>query len=191
MIGPTQWSDSAPSHRLAPALVMGAAVVWCLWLWSAPVWRDRGPSMAGFVSAAAYRVGAVLCHQRPDRSFQRAEVPLPVCGRCAGLYVGSVVGLVAASLRRRVAASARRARVLLGVAVLPSALTLVVEWLGVLDPGNMGRAAAALPAGAVSAMLIGCALRDVAWGELIVPFCASRALRPSGGAHSGRIAPGA
>lgn len=36
-----------------------------------------------------------VCHQLPERSLQIAGVPLPLCARCTGTYLGVAVGLLA------------------------------------------------------------------------------------------------
>ncbi|MGE3841236.1 MAG: DUF2085 domain-containing protein [Vicinamibacterales bacterium] len=177
--------DAARPNRLWPSLMMGAAIVWSMWIWSAPAWHNRRPSIAAIASAAAYRAGAILCHQRSERSFERVGVPLPVCARCTGVYVGSVLGLAVAAWGRRRRMPAREARVWLGLAVIPSVATAVVEWSGAFNPGNWGRAAAALPAGAGAALLIGRALNDVRWAD-VVQFCAWHRSRASGASVGGQ-----
>ena len=39
-------------------------------------------------------VGYAVCHQIEARSFHIGERPFPLCARCAGLFVGSMLGLV-------------------------------------------------------------------------------------------------
>jgi uncharacterized membrane protein len=39
-------------------------------------------------------VGSSVCHQIPSHSFSAGDVQFPVCARCAGLYLGSFIGLV-------------------------------------------------------------------------------------------------
>jgi len=39
-------------------------------------------------------IGASVCHQIPSHSFSAGSVQFPVCARCAGLYLGSFIGLV-------------------------------------------------------------------------------------------------
>ena len=53
-------------------------------------------------AAGTYLIGGVVCHQRPERSFHLHGVQMPVCARCAGLYLGAGLGvLAAAGFRRR------------------------------------------------------------------------------------------
>ena len=64
--------------------------------------RDAGGRAVTLVSAGAYLMGGVVCHQLPDRSFHPGGVQMPVCARCFGLYLGAGLGvLAAAGFRRR------------------------------------------------------------------------------------------
>ncbi len=116
---------------------------------------------ARLVSAAAtvYSGAALICHQRAARSFHLAGVQLPVCGRCTGLYMSGAFGAVLAwivSRRPRVPANTRN---MLVVASIPTALSLVLEWSGALDPTNLGRFLCALPLGAIAAWIFVQSLR--------------------------------
>ena len=71
-------------------LVVGAAVlVLSGWLVNTP------PGLLGKLDAIAYAV----CHRIAARSFQIGSVPLPLCARCTGMYLGAVAGLVFQSIR--------------------------------------------------------------------------------------------
>lgn len=39
-------------------------------------------------------IGSSLCHQIPSHSYVLQGVQLPLCARCTGLYLGSLIGLV-------------------------------------------------------------------------------------------------
>jgi uncharacterized membrane protein len=103
--------------------------------------------------AALRPIGAFICHQRPERSFFVAGAQLPVCARCTGLYAGAALAvplaLAAASLP-----STRRARQVLAVAALPTALTWSLEFAGGIPFSNTARFAAALPLGFAAAWLV-------------------------------------
>lgn len=79
-------------------------------------------------AAAVLRAGfAPLCHQLAERSFAVGGVPFAVCHRCAGIYVGLALGVLALpALRDRASAWARHDRWLLLAAVLPVA----IDWTG-------------------------------------------------------------
>jgi uncharacterized membrane protein len=56
-----------------------------------------GPAHWTLVSAAFRAV----CHQIPDRCLWIASTPMPVCARCAGVYVGALASLVLRAKWRR------------------------------------------------------------------------------------------
>lgn len=110
--------------------------------------------------AFTYAAGALVCHQRPDRSFHLAGVQLPVCSRCTGIYGGALLGLAVwlAWVAIRPAArllDARRAITMLLVASVPTILTLATGTAGLWDPSNVGRAIAGLPLGLAAGALLG------------------------------------
>ena len=64
--------------------------------------RDVGGRAVTLASAGTYLLGGLVCHQRPERSFHPDGVQMPVCARCAGLYLGAGLGVLAAvGFRRR------------------------------------------------------------------------------------------
>lgn len=115
------------------------------------------------VSAAIYAGSALVCHQRPERSFHVDGVQLPVCARCLGLYAGGALGILGLALtassrgsRARLAGPSHlhAIRTLLLVVAAPTALTVATAWTGLWDPGNLTRALLAVPLGAVGGMLV-------------------------------------
>ena len=73
--------------------------------------RDVGGRAVTLVSAGTYLIGGLVCHQRPERSFHPEGVQMPVCARCAGLYLGAGLGVLAAvGFRRRGGAAERPGR---------------------------------------------------------------------------------
>ena len=121
-----------------------------------------GASVAPAFSAAMYAAGALICHQRPERSFHWAGAQLPVCARCLGLYAGAALGALAwvcaSGVRRRPAPRAgswsRRLRPALVATALPTLATVAIAWTGLWEPGNFTRALLALPLGAAAAALV-------------------------------------
>ncbi|HYE84960.1 MAG TPA: DUF2085 domain-containing protein, partial [Vicinamibacterales bacterium] len=83
------------------------------------------------LTAFAYAVGGVICHQQPERSFFWDGQQLPVCARCAGLYLsgmGGAIAWLAIKLRARgrpIAWRADRALRTLLIASVPTALSVV------------------------------------------------------------------
>jgi uncharacterized membrane protein len=105
-------------------------------------------------SLLIYGAGHLVCHQRPERSFHIHGRQYAVCARCTGLYASALAGgLMALALG---AASMRpsRARVWLGVAALPTLVTVGVELAGLAYPSNTMRMLSALPLGAGTAWLV-------------------------------------
>ncbi len=143
-------------------LLAAVATLWLVLLLAAPSAALGVPA-----SGATYLFGSFICHQRADRSFHLAAAQLPVCARCFGLYMGATVVLCFAALKRCATSSlAARWRSPSGlraamlVAALPTAITWGAEVLGLWNPGNAVRFAAALPLGAAAALTVnyvGCA----------------------------------
>ncbi|HOG30477.1 MAG TPA: DUF2085 domain-containing protein [Vicinamibacterales bacterium] len=165
--------------RLPLLLVWALAVCWAAWLAAVPALAASSPRGAIlWAVAATYQAGGIICHQRDTRSFHVAGVRMPVCSRCAGLYVGAAAGAsaviawagtVGGRPRRRVPLRALRA------AVAASAAPTLAAWLaehaaGVWVP-DLARALAALPLGAAVAALIalwagGASFDDAAGSEV-------------------------
>ena len=131
----------------AGALVLGAFIAS----------RPAVGAAAYTLSAAIYGMGAVICHQRPERSFPLWGAQLPVCARCAGIYLGAAIAAVIGATvhfgaGRDYPAKALRLAILL--AALPTLLTLGYEWSTGHVPANWVRAAAGAPLGAVVAWVL-------------------------------------
>lgn len=149
---------------LAGALAAGA-LLWSAALLVAPLaLTSHTPLLAG-AAALFYESAGLVCHQRPERSFHVLGVQLPVCARCAGLYWSAAAGAVAAWLARPRAASAGALRLLLGIAALPTAITVAIEFAGLAYPSNVVRALSALPLGAAGAWVFVSSLRSEATGD--------------------------
>jgi uncharacterized membrane protein len=134
-------------QRLIAGILTLAAVCWIAVILSIPLTADRG---FGFGSVV-YTIAALVCHQRPERSFHISGVQLPVCARCTGLYLAGALGAVAAWFG--IAANPRRTRAVILIAALPTAFTVAIEWAAFAAPTNLLRAAAALPLGAAAGWL--------------------------------------
>ena len=132
-------------HRLLPAVLTASAVIWLALLLVAPLFPRE--------AALLYQSASRICHQQPERSFHVAGVQLPVCARCFGLYASGAAGAIGAWLvgrSRRGTPNPGQARLLFAAAALPTVATVAVEWLGLAQPSNLGRAIASLPLGAVA-----------------------------------------
>lgn len=145
-------------------VVLASAVLWVAIVIAAPRAAASSTRAGVAVAAAAYAGGALICHQRAERSFHVAGAKLPVCARCLGLYVGGLIGVLAwaavAGLRPVAAARAAwgrdtsRLRPVLIIAAMPTAASVAMAWLGWWDGSNSTRALLALPLGAAAGALV-------------------------------------
>jgi uncharacterized membrane protein len=142
-----------PQKVLSSALAVGASL-WALAIGTAPLLAAK----TGLGAALIYAAGSLICHQLPDRSFHVGEAQLPVCARCAGLYVGAAIGALAWAMtagRRRHSLPRVPALIALAIAGAPTALTYTTALLGVFDPPNLWRAGLAVPLGAAAGVVVG------------------------------------
>ena len=96
---------------------------------------------------ALHRAFALVCHQRPERSFWIFDAPIAVCARCLGIYLGAAIGLLLRTSRHLAL------RVLLAAAAL-NALDAATE-LAVLHGNWLGmRFALGIILGATGALMI-------------------------------------
>jgi uncharacterized membrane protein len=121
-----------------------AAILWVAAILFAPV--AHAHHLAGRLPDTIRIAGALVCHQRAERSFEIAGAPMPVCARCTALYVSGALGALAAWLT--IPQTPRRTRAAILAAAVPTIATVVVEWAGLMQPGNVMRAVAAVPIGA-------------------------------------------
>ena len=146
---------------LRRAFLIGS-VTWaaCLPLAALAASQQDARSMVYGFAAAAYSIGHLICHQLPARSFHLWGASLPVCARCTGIYLGAATASVVFGLARwRLSAEARSAkedgRVVLLIALIPTAATLVFEWTTGVTPANWTRALAGIPLGVAVAWAVG------------------------------------
>lgn len=128
-------------------------------MWLAPLALTSQSLWPSAAAAVVYDAAGLVCHQRPERSFHLAGAQLPVCARCAGLYWSAAAGALAAWLARPREMRAPSLRALLGIAAIPTAVTVALEWLGLANPSNAARALGALPLGAAGAWVFVASLR--------------------------------
>lgn len=154
--------------RHALFLLPAASLIWAALLAGAP-WLgsiENAPDGIAAVSAGTYLVGSIICHQKPERTFRLAGAHLPVCARCAGLYLSTAAGVVlgacwllafrkqASEEQGRCRADAVNWRWWLVAAAVPTVATLLVEWTGAARPSNAVRAASAIPLGLVAGAIL-------------------------------------
>jgi uncharacterized membrane protein len=110
--------------------------------------------------AIIFSIGAVICHQRPERSFFWDAHQFPVCARCTALYLSGAVGLMAwvvVKLARRwrpMSFDPRVAVRLIVIAAIPTAVSVASGAIGAWDGTNITRALLALPLGASAGAIV-------------------------------------
>jgi len=112
------------------------------------------------LASVIYAIGALICHQRPERSFFWGTHQFPVCARCTGLYLSGAAGLAGwialKAMRewRRVGIDPRVARNVIIAVSLPTAVSVASGTLGIWDGTNVVRAVLALPLGACAGVIV-------------------------------------
>ncbi|HKY30988.1 MAG TPA: DUF2085 domain-containing protein [Candidatus Polarisedimenticolia bacterium] len=119
------------SARAAFALVCGAAALWCALAAAPPLLEHAGHGAAAGWSRLPL---ALVCHQKPQRSFLLAERPMALCARCSGIAAGFLAGsllVLGLSVARPGRAPAFPPRQLLLIGVLPMGLQwgLTAAWI--------------------------------------------------------------
>jgi uncharacterized membrane protein len=151
--------------RLRTAFVV-LSVTWMAFLPAAAFAASQPLGHASAWRAAfaylVYMAGSFICHQRPERSFALFGVPLPVCARCTGIYVGAAMMGLAMTVResRGRLRVGGEPRVLLAAAAVPTVATLVYEWTSGVMPSHSIRAATGSLLGAAVAFIICTQTRD-------------------------------
>lgn len=148
---------------LRPAFV-AASVAWALLLPLVPfvASRPHATPVGTALLIAVYAIGSAVCHQLSERSYHLWTAQMPVCARCAGIYVGAAIGAVLTPGARAFQASGSRSaerlalqpRQTLLVAALPTLASLVYEWTTGHMPAHWIRAAAGVPLGATVAWMV-------------------------------------
>jgi len=142
---------------LAAALTIVAAL-WTLVILITPIAAAR--AQLPWAVLFAYQLGALICHQRPERSFHLAGMQMPVCARCFGLYAAGAAGLLIAWAAGR-GGPPRQSRAVLAAAALPIAISVALEWAGVIATTNLFRMMTALPLGLAAGFVAVASLRRV------------------------------
>jgi len=145
-----------------------SSVTWAVWIPVAAFAASRSyaPSLVYGIAVVAYSIGHLICHQLPARSFHLWGASLPVCARCTGIYLGASITCLVLAWREGGSASFAdtrfalgdaytRARLVLFIALIPTAATLIFEWTTGVTPGNWVRALTGVPLGAAVAWAVG------------------------------------
>jgi hypothetical protein len=149
---------------LRRAFLIGS-VTWavCIPLTAFAASRPDAASLVYGLAVAAYSIGHLICHQLPARSFHLWGAALPVCARCSGIYFGAAIAALLRAARfggqvgdgGLMSGGHARARIVLLLAFVPTAATLVFEWTTGVTPAHWIRALAGIPLGVAVAWAVG------------------------------------
>lgn len=115
-----------------PTLILGAASL-CSW------------AIAHGASMQWRMLFRMMCHGRLERCFELFGVPLPICARCTGIYLGLLAGLFLFPLMRWL--RERVMRTVAFIAVVPLGIDGVTQLLGLRESVNPLRVATGIIAG--------------------------------------------
>jgi uncharacterized membrane protein len=139
--------------RIAYAGMLVAALSGCA-LPVLPALRHHAGQSAGLASAGTTFFFSFVCHQIPERSFHLWGVPMAVCSRCSGVYVGFLVGVLLFPLIRKGREGGYPPPWILGAAVLPAVVDFGLSHLGIFGSNNVLRAATGLVMGGAASFYI-------------------------------------
>lgn len=94
----------------------------------------------------------LMCHGRVERSLALFDVPMPICARCAGVYLGLLAGLAAFWVLPYV--EERIMRRVSFAAVAPLAIDGLTQLSGLRESTNALRVATGLAAGLAFGMWV-------------------------------------
>jgi uncharacterized membrane protein len=129
-----------------------AAGVWgalCALMLAPPVLASSGCPAA---AAMIYFFFSPVCHQMPERSFALLGMPLAVCHRCCGIYLGLFLGALMKNQWMHRSPATRRGWVL--AAMVPLALDALLPFAGLWANTVLSRFIAGLWFGLPTASLL-------------------------------------
>lgn len=126
-----------------PTAILGAATL-CTW------------AIAQGASMQWRMLFRLMCHGKVERCLELAGAPMPICARCAGIYGGMLLGILAFR-----AVPLLRERIMRGIAfaaVVPLALDGLTQLAGLRESTNELRIATGVIAGLAFGLWILCAV---------------------------------
>lgn len=138
-----KWARVMPRGLLLAVALL--AMLWTAGILVVPLIERSSDGMAATTAGLARLAYHPVCHQIPHRSLALGGLPLTVCARCTGLYLGGAVGLALMALGYgRLRAPGR---LWLLVAVAPTVIDFGMGHLTGVSLPNLARLAVAFPAG--------------------------------------------
>jgi uncharacterized membrane protein len=121
--------------KLVYGLTLAGTLTWLAAIILAPYLRSRGVRL----NALIYSVFAPTCHQLPSRSFHIWGFPMAVCGRCTGIYLGFLAGMLAYPFLRRLGREDMPRALTFVILSLPMAVDTLGNFFNVWSTGNVLR----------------------------------------------------
>ena len=115
----------------------------------------------GELAQVIYRAFAVLCHQRPDRSYFIEGHKLAVCSRCTGLYGGFAFTLLLYPLIRSLRTTTTPPRIWLLLAVVPLGIDFSLTFFGIWENTHTSRLLTGALLGSVAVFYVVPGLMDL------------------------------
>lgn len=115
----------------------------------------------GELAQVIYRAFAVLCHQRPDRSYFIDGHKLAVCARCTGLYAGFVITLLLYPLVRSLRTTTTPPRSWLLLAAVPLGIDFSLTFFGIWENTHTSRLLTGALLGSVAVFYVVPGLMDL------------------------------
>lgn len=113
------------------------------------------PFLPGEVQGIVRRCFAPVCHQMPGRSPHVGGVPIAICDRCSGIYLGLVLGVAVTGWGRSLwGALGEWSRYLLLGSLVPLGVDWIGPVLGLWSNGPVSRALTGLLFGVVAASYV-------------------------------------
>lgn len=161
----TEVAPPAPRLPRWLSLLVGIAAVGVLALWM----LGTPPGVMGKADAVAY----AICHRIADRSFLIDGVPMPLCARCTGIYLGVITSFLIAFASGRTRASRLPSLkigivlglfvVIMGIDGVNSYIQLFPNVKGVYEPHNWLRLVTGMYCGIAMFHLVLPVFNGTAW----------------------------
>lgn len=120
----------------------------------------------GELAQVIYRAFAVLCHQRPDRSYFIDGHKLAVCSRCTGLYAGFAFTLLLYPLIRSLRTTTTPPPSWLLLAAVPLGIDFSVKFFGIWENTHTSRLLTGALLGSVAVFYVVPGLMDLSLRSL-------------------------